>query len=139
MEFGYVGNINTFAADFFDDKLIVSDSTTNSSAGFTMTFTDDAFIGATLVETQDTFITRTSTAILMGTTVGILEGNKITVTWPGTGIPGLIAAPTFSATFTIKPAQTDAAAPEPTTLTLFTMVGAACAIAWRQRSRQNAP
>jgi hypothetical protein len=104
IEFGLQDSFNRDSADFTGTQLIVSDDQVpgRGSATWIMTFTDTAFSGLTLSKVSDNFVD--------GGVTGVLNGDVITVTWPGelTGIAG-----NQSATFNLVPI------PEPGTLGLL--------------------
>jgi len=145
-EFGYKNPFsfsipfNLFSIDFTETQLTITDQINGSANRFTMTFTSDAFLGATLTESSDTFTGGGLNATLLDTT--------ITITWLGTqGTPQFLK--TLKGVFTLTPGETSSpsppaspspptsadptAAPEPTSIAIFAVVGAASIVAWRRR------
>lgn len=104
IEFGLQDSFNRDWADFTGTTLTIGDNQvpTRGSATWIMTFTDTAFYNLTLSKVSDNFVN--------GGVTGTLDGDVITVTWPGelTGIAGNQAA-----VFDLAPI------PEPATLGLL--------------------
>jgi len=104
IEFGYQGSANLDTANFTGTQLIITDVVTSNGTNnpITMTFTDTAF--TSLAKVSDTFPA--------GGFASSLNGDVITLTWPGAGVT---AGQTFQAVFNVG----SAAVPEPSSLALL--------------------
>ena len=101
-EFGYQDSANFIVADFGSTTFLLSDFSTAGSASQSLTFTDSAFSGLSLVKTNDTY---------PGGVTASLSGNTLTLTTSLFTDPG-----DYNAQFTLQ------AVPEPASL------GAACGV-----------
>lgn len=132
VEFGLQDLANTDTVDFTGTQLIIQDFLHSGAVAFnwTMTFTDAAFLGATLSKTSDNFPSSVTAALV---------GSTITVTWPGTFTFG---PNTYTAVFSLTPAADPdpppTIVPEPTSLAMFgmTTLTAAAYFGWRRRKQQ---
>ncbi|HEX4795821.1 MAG TPA: hypothetical protein VH370_18680 [Humisphaera sp.] len=102
-EFGYQDSANFIVADFGSTTFLLSDFSTNGSAAQSLTFTDSAFSGLSLVKTNDTY---------PGGVTASLSGNTITLSTALFTSPG-----NFNAQFTLQ------AVPEPASLCILGCAG----------------
>jgi len=111
-EFGYQDHDNFIVADFGSTTFLLSDFSTSGSAAQSLTFTDNALNGLTLVKTNDTY---------PGGVSASLSGNTFTLTTSQFLAPG-----NYNAQFTFVQAV-----PEPSILCL----GSAIALLLLRRRR----
>src|SRR5262249_22090317 len=97
-EFGYKDSANFIVADFGSTTFLLSDFSTSGSAAQSLTFTDSAFNGLTLLETNDTY---------PGGVTASLSGDTLTLTTSSFDTPG-----NYNAQFTLVPQSV----PEPSML-----------------------
>jgi hypothetical protein len=110
-DFGFADTYDTITANFTGNSLTITDSGL-SGAGWTQTFTDTAFAGATFVITADNFAN--------GGLQSSLVGDVLTVTWAGTaGDPGSTGG--FS--------YTPGTVPEPASWVMLLFALAVCSLA----------
>jgi Flp pilus assembly protein TadG len=76
VEFGYYDGVNLITADFSDFGLTIADNVNGGDIGWTQTFQDDSFNGASVTTLTDNFTP--------GSTTAGISGNLLTVTWGGT-------------------------------------------------------
>ncbi len=123
IEFGLQDGFNRDWADFTHTTLTIGDNQVpgRGSATWIMTFTDPAFTSLSLTKLSDNFVN--------GGLTGILNGDVITVTWPGelTGIAG-----NQLAVFDLEPI------PEPTTLGLLGL-GLLSLAGWKRFTKIGLP